>query len=56
MIYKILTEDNVDSLEGSVNDLIETGWKPIGGVTVIQWETDHERCWEYSQAMIKEEE
>jgi len=34
MIYKIIEETSIQSLEYKVNLMIENGWKPIGGVTI----------------------
>ena len=44
--YKIVCTLTLDKLEGLVNNLIEEGWYPIGGVSTIN-------CG-YCQAMILE--
>ena len=33
--YKIATGDSLTTLETKVKKEIETGWQPIGGVTII---------------------
>lgn len=58
MEYKIVTvadisiDRAINELEEKVNNLIKTGWKPIGGISIIAapYGTYHKA----SQAMIKE--
>ena len=60
MEYQIIETGCHSALSKIVNKLIKEGWRPIGGVTVKEWEklptfnAQPERCWNYLQAMIKD--
>ncbi|GAB4059161.1 hypothetical protein [Uliginosibacterium sediminicola] len=63
MEYKFVSEGSGTKLEESVNELMATGWAPIGGVSVAvlrsTWKNDrngHEESeteWVYAQAMTR---
>lgn len=63
MEYKFVSEATGTKLEESVNDLIATGWVPLGGVSVAvvhrTWENERkgyqesETEWVYAQAMTR---
>lgn len=60
MNYIILTSDTANLMEKLVNESIQDGWKPLGGVgyAFIQ-QTKHDGLYiveQYTQAMIKEEQ
>jgi hypothetical protein len=54
MRYAILYARKLEDLERKVNVNIHRGWKPIGGVSMSQYEGVELRQMEYSQAMIQE--
>jgi hypothetical protein len=49
MKYTVVTSSRFDELIKMVNELIETGWLPQGGVC----ESGNGAIYHYSQAMIK---
>jgi|TARA_R110000851_G_scaffold196444_3_gene347399 hypothetical protein len=61
--YKIVTSRNADGLWAKVKDLMDKGWKPVGGHHVVEWHrqnvyagTQHKHTnikLEYSQTLIK---
>ena len=63
MEYKFVSRENGEELEEAVNESIQHGWVPIGGVsvcavpTIIEHErkgyTEHEIEWVYAQAMTR---
>lgn len=61
MIYRIVQDGgypdggNIYNLEVKVKQLIDKGFKPIGGVSVFSENTGHGIHSKYSQAMIKPE-
>ena len=56
--YIIATASNIDGLAVLVNDYIEKGYKPVGGIlsehATSAWEGDTYDHYKYTQAMIKE--
>ncbi len=50
MDYQICEANSALTLQGNVNRLIQEGWRPVGGVAVIQTQSGK---WNYSQAMIR---
>jgi hypothetical protein len=62
MKYAIITEYRTEKLEKSVNQMIDNGWKPLGGVTIDNLglnKNANDENWHfhntvYRQAMIKE--
>jgi hypothetical protein len=59
MKYMIVETRHSDDLESQVNDMIKSGWIPLGGVCVRDVEATWGNCTnppcEYHQAMIFEE-
>jgi len=53
MEYQILEADNTEALERAVNDLIQEGWYPQGGVAVAPETPDFNGF--YVQAMARKE-
>lgn len=54
--YQIIDDKNKTGLQARVNDLMLTGWKPLGGVAVILERSppyNSMQHWMYYQAMIK---
>ena len=51
MNYQISEADSVDTLQRQVNQLIQEGWRPVGGVAVVQSQSSDK--WWYYQAMIR---
>ena len=49
MQYQIICKTSLEDLQNSVNDLISSDWRPIGGLTIDG--TDTERY--YLQAMFR---
>lgn len=62
MRYEILACESAVELETLVQDYINAGWEPIGGVALTSFEYEvtgkgyTERAMAYTQAMIKKEE
>jgi hypothetical protein len=54
MQYKLVTSDKPDVLESLVNILIESGWRPLGGVCVSLSESDDYRYMVFAQAMVRD--
>ena len=60
MEYNILFNDSQFGLVDEVNDCIENGWKPIGGISILHrsWEIERKGYTEeetiFYQAIIKE--
>jgi hypothetical protein len=58
MEYQILTEESRRDLEAKVNQAIEGGWRPLGGVAVTCWSVADghfsETYWGFTQAMTRE--
>lgn len=64
MEYKVVTASSPESLTKQVNDLILSGWKPVGSHTVVGTHRQNRYSGmrhmdtrietEYSQTMIKE--
>ena len=50
MKYYVLVEKNAEALGARVNDYMEAGWKPQGGVAVT---TNNKQYW-WAQAMIRD--
>ncbi len=56
MKYKIVTEISPYFLSLAVNDEIERGWKPQGGVAITKsLEEEYQAKYMFAQAMVKEE-
>lgn len=51
-VYIIVLESGATKTEGAVNDFIENGYMPIGGVSILD---QHSRFF-YAQAMILKDE
>lgn len=54
MKYRVLCNDVLEDLEKDVNELIQEGYQPLGGIQVEPPFTDGR--WGYMQAMIKKDE
>ena len=50
MQYKVVKEDSISDLESAVNDWIQGGYEPQGGVAVATNETTY---YVYYQAMVR---
>lgn len=48
--YKIVSDNDLGSLESQINCLISNGWTPLGGIAIRTGETG---CAEYCQAMAE---
>jgi hypothetical protein len=56
MQYRVLSDKDLDALVELVNDALDDGWKPQGGVAISS-STDQGYTRElFAQAMIKESE
>lgn len=53
MQYQVIFVANSKHLKEKVNDFIEKGWKPLGGVSMTYDPEDDTIC--FAQAMIKED-
>jgi hypothetical protein len=53
MKYKLASMTNADCFEAEVNKLISEGWKPHGGVSVVEL---CDGLLGYMQAMVKDEQ
>lgn len=53
--YIIITEYNKEALAVTVNEQIEKGYYPIGGILKDKYYNGTEKCYEYSQAMALRE-
>jgi hypothetical protein len=57
--YRLVTGSDAYSLENEIKPLLIEGWQPLGGVSVIRYESTNERkgykedWWLFSQAMVK---
>ncbi len=51
MDYRICEADAAAGLEGQVKQLIEQGWRPAGGLSVVQGQSGK---WRFYQAMTRE--
>lgn len=49
--YKILSEESSYNLQRKVNELLQKGWVPIGGVSATTFETRYVPVKQYSQAV-----
>ena len=47
MKYKIVYANFYDDLEDSINDLMEEGWEPLGGIAGVG------EFYDFAQAMLK---
>lgn len=66
MKYQLILDDDAVTLENTINDLIEQGWEPLGGVAMQvlhrEWEnerkgyTEQRTDYYYAQAMIRREQ
>lgn len=56
MIYEIAEGGNTNELKKKVDELIDKGWKPIGGIAIASWIVGGKTFWLLAQAMIYEEE
>lgn len=61
--YDIIESCDMDDLIGDVNDLVEKGWKPVGGVVIHHLEWMNERkgykdniTWFYQTMLLDSEE
>lgn len=55
MRYLVSRSRKLDDLVDNVNELIDEGWKPLGGVTAYSYGIQNQHK-EYAQAMIKEDD
>ena len=53
--YNLAYGHNVADLERTVEELIEAGWQPLGGVCVVFDPTPGSPSWNHFQAMVKYE-
>ena len=59
MEYKVLESSNVSELERLVNEELQNGFEPAGGVAVTHYVLENSRkgyeeeYWLYSQALVK---
>ena len=51
--YKVVSEQVVDKLEKSVNEMMAQGWEPWGDLNVVAPVFDEAVLPLYSQAMVK---
>lgn len=62
MKYRIVIEDTASSLGDAVSGLLELGWRPQGGVAVVNYTYENERKgyteseWVWAQAMVLDDE
>lgn len=58
MEYMIISADTSYSLESQLSVFLNSGWQPIGGVSVAAWAIHgcKKTCFQYSQALIKKDE
>ena len=54
MEYRIYKEDCASKLEDTVAFVMQIGWRPIGGVAVVQDESSVSRQMIWAQAMVRE--
>ena len=52
MRYRVIEAKDVEGLEQDVNKHIEDGWRPLGGVAVVNSQANTYAWWFY-QAMIR---
>ena len=52
MRYRVIEAKDVEGLEQDVNEHIEDGWRPLGGVAVVNSQANTYAWWFY-QAMIR---
>jgi uncharacterized membrane protein len=52
MRYRVIEAKDVEGLEQDVNEHIEDGWKPLGGVAVVNSQANTYAWWFY-QAMVR---
>jgi len=59
MKYYVAAEETLSALEAKVDDMLSTGWKPQGGISVSIYPTEYDPDIQvaslFYQAMIKEE-
>ena len=53
MDYKVIECGDVETLEKEVNELIQEGWQPLGGVSASYTSTEYSEDFVVCQAMIK---
>ncbi len=51
MEYRIISKKNENELEREINEMLRKGWKPQGGLVVV----DAPDSWIYWQAVIRED-
>ena len=60
MEYKVIYSKDrqfntcLENIEHQVNELLREGWKPIGGVSILNTECGYPHMYVISQAVIKE--
>jgi len=50
--YQLCEAKSADSLQRTVNQLLGAGWRPTGGVAVVQ--SDQSYHWWYYQAVVRD--
>lgn len=55
MRYRIIEAKDVEGLEQDVNEHIAEGWRPLGGLCVVNSQANTYAWWFY-QAMVRGEE
>jgi hypothetical protein len=53
MRYRLVEAKDVEGLEQDVNAAIEDGWRPVGGVCVVNSQANTYAWWFY-QAMVRD--
>lgn len=51
--YKIISDNEPDAMQKSVNDCLGQGWQPLGGVSCGISESDEYYYTLYSQALVR---
>ncbi len=54
MLYKIIEETSISSLEHTVNLMMESGWKPIGGITIKMDQSNNSNQLIYLQSLLND--
>jgi Domain of unknown function (DUF1737) len=55
MRYRLIEAKDVEGLEQDVNEHIRDGWKPLGGVAVVNSQNNTYAWWFY-QALVRDKE